>query len=58
MVSADVIKVLDLVDSDDPVLAGEGFLDCVEDWADVGHLDASDAVLCLSGWEEGVVVVV
>ena len=58
MVSADVVKVLDLVDSDDPVLAREGFLDCIEDWADVGHLHTSDTVLCLSGWEKGVVVVV
>jgi hypothetical protein len=57
-ISARVVKVLDLEDADDPVLAGEGFLDGVEGWADVGHLDTADAVLALSRGEEGAVVVV
>jgi hypothetical protein len=52
VISANVVKILDLVDSDDPVLAGEGFLDAVQSWADIWKFDASDPILGLPGWEE------
>jgi len=52
VVSAHIVEVLDLVDSDDPILAGEGFLNCVESWALSWHFDASDSILRLSGREE------
>ena len=55
---AEVIGLLDLVDADDPVLAGEGLLDGAELGADGGQLGAADAVLRLASGEEGVVVVV
>jgi hypothetical protein len=55
---AKVIRLFDLVDADDPVLAGEGLLDGAELGADGGQLGAADAVLRLAGGEEGVVVVV
>jgi hypothetical protein len=58
MVSAYVIEILDFVDSDDPILAGEGLLNCVERRANLWHFDASDSILRLSSWEERVVVVV
>jgi hypothetical protein len=54
---AKVIRLFDLVDADDPVLAGEGLLDGAELGAD-GQLGAADAVLRLAGGEEGVVVVI
>ena len=55
---AEVVGLLDLVDADDPVLAGEGLLDGAELGADGGQLGAADAVLGLASGEEGVVVVV
>jgi hypothetical protein len=58
VVSGHVVEILDLVDTDDPVLAGEGFLNGVESWALVRQLNAADTVLALSGREEGAVVVV
>ncbi len=58
MVSTHIIKVLDFVDSDDPVLAGECLLNCVERWADFGQFYASDSILRLTSWEERVVIVV
>jgi hypothetical protein len=58
VISAYIIQVLDLVDSDDPVLTREGFLDGIEDGADIWKLNASDTILRLSCGEERVVVVV
>lgn len=58
VVTANVVKVLDLVDSDDPVLASESLLDGVEDRSSIRQSHAADAILRLSGGEEGVVVVV
>lgn len=58
VVPTDVVEVLDLVDPDDPVLAGERLVKDVERWADLGELRATDSVLGLSRGEEGVVVVV
>jgi hypothetical protein len=55
---AQVVGLLDLVDTDNPVLAGEGLLNGAELGADSGQLGAADAVLRLAGWEKGVVVVV
>jgi len=55
---AEVVGLLDLVDADDPVLAGEGLLDGAELGAHGGQLGAADAVLGLAGGEERVVVVV
>ena len=56
--SAQVVGLLDLVDADDPVLAGEGLLDGAELGANGGQLGAADAVLGLTGREERVVVVI
>ena len=58
VVSSDIVKVLDLVDSNDPVLASESFVQGVESRAPIGHLDTTYSVLALSRWEECVVVVV
>lgn len=58
MISTNVVEILDLVESYDPVLTGEDFLDCVERWTDIWHLDATNTILRLSWREEGVVVVI
>lgn len=58
MISTDVVKVLDFIDSDDPVLTCECLFYRVKDRADFGHFGASDSVYCLSWWKERVVVVV
>ena len=55
---AEVVGLLDLVDTDDPVLTGEGLLNSAELGALGGQLGATDAVLSLAGGEERVVVVV
>ena len=58
VVSANIIKVFDLVDSDDPILAGECLVQGVERGTNFWKLNSTDSVLGLSGWEERVVVVV
>ncbi len=58
MVSADIVKIFDLVYPDDPVLAGEGLLERIEDWALVGNPDTTDTVRCSIGREKGGIVVV
>ena len=59
MVTAQVIEVLDLVDTDNPVFTREGLLDAVEDRAAViGKADTTDAILSLSRGEEIVVVMI
>jgi hypothetical protein len=58
MISVEVIKILDLVNSDDPVFAGESFFQGRELGAFGGELRAADAVGGLAGGEERVVVVV
>jgi hypothetical protein len=55
---AQVIRLLHLVDADDPVLAGESLLDGAELGALGGQLGAADAVLSLARGKEGVIVVV
>ena len=58
MVTAEVVKILHLVDADDPVLAGEGLFERVEDGALLRKTRASDTVVGLAGREERVVVVI
>lgn len=58
MIPAYVVKIFDFVDSDDPVLAGEGFFNTVESWTNIWQLDAPDSILRLPSREERVVVVV
>jgi hypothetical protein len=58
VVSADIIKILDLVNSDNPVLARESLFHSIEDGPYFWQLDTTDSILSLSGWEERVVVVV
>lgn len=56
--SAQVIKILDLVNSNDPVLTGECLLESGELGSLGGDLASSHTVGGLTGGEEGVVVVV
>lgn len=58
MIASKVIKILDLVDPNNPVLTRERFLDCREFRALVWKTGATDSVLSLAGWEEGIEVVV
>ncbi len=58
VVSADVVKVLNLVKSDDPVLAGEGFLQCSQLRTFSWQLRAANSVLRLACREQGIIVVV
>lgn len=58
MISTDIVQVLDLVDADDPILAREGFFECIELGAFGGETRATDAILGLAGREETVVVVI
>jgi hypothetical protein len=58
VVAAKVVKILDLVDPDDPVLTGEGLLNGTELRAFCGQSRVTDTVLCLSSGEERIVVVV
>lgn len=58
MVSANIVEVFDLVNPDDPVLAGVGLLERIEDRTGIRESDTSDTVGCLSRREKGCVVVV
>ena len=58
MVPPDIIKILDLVYSDNPVFACKGFLKGVELWAMSGEAGAADAILGLPGGEEAVEIVI
>ena len=58
MVATNVVKILHLVDSDNPILTRKGLLDCVQDWPNLGQADVADAVGCLALREEVVVVVI
>lgn len=58
MVASKVVKILDLVDPDDPVLASKGLLDGAELGALSRKTRATDAVLGLSSGEQRVVVVI
>lgn len=58
MVSAEVIKVLDFVDTDNPVLASEGLLDRIQDRTLGGETGATNSVGRLSWGEQAAEVVV
>ena len=58
MVPADIVKVLDLIDADDPVLARECLVQCAELGPLLREPGAADTVLGLARGEERVVVVV
>lgn len=58
MVATNVVEVLHLVNPDDPVLAGEGFLESAEFGSLRGQTDTTNAILGLTGREEAVEVVV
>jgi hypothetical protein len=58
VVTTKVVRLLDLVDSDDPVLAGEGLLDSAELRAFGRQSRSTNTVLRLSSREERVVIVV
>lgn len=58
MITAEVIQVLDLVETNDPVLAGESLFQCVELGAFLGKFCATDTVHGLTRREERLVVVI
>ena len=58
MVSTHIVEVLHLVDSDDPILARESFLNSCELRAFRGQPRASHPVYSLTGGEQRIVVVV
>ena len=58
MVSSKVVEVLDLIYPNDPILAGKRFFQRVELGTFRWQLRATNSILSLSRWEEGVVVVV
>jgi len=58
MISADIVEILDLVDADDPVLAGKRLLNNIKGGALVWQPNASNSIRGLPGREEVVVVVV
>jgi hypothetical protein len=58
MISADIVKVFDLVNSNDPVLAGKTFLNRIEDRSNFWQSSTTDTILSLSRREKGVIVVV
>lgn len=58
MIPTHVVKILDLIDPDDPVLASKGLLYSVQNGSDFWHLNTTDSVHGLSGREESVVIVV
>jgi hypothetical protein len=58
MVSTDIVKILDFIDADNPVLARESLLHSVEYRAYFWQFNATHSVLGLSRWEERVIVVV
>lgn len=58
VVTTKVIKILDLVNSDDPVLTGKGLLNGAELRTLGRQTRVTDAVLCLTRREQRIVVVV
>lgn len=58
MTSPKVVQRFDLVKSNDPVFRGECLLDIVQFWSFSGHPRTTNAILGLSGREEGVVAIV
>jgi hypothetical protein len=58
MVTTYIVEVLDFVDPDNPVFACVGFFECAELWSFGWKARPSHPVLCLSGREEEVEIVV
>ena len=58
MVTTNVVKVLDLVDANDPVLTGERLLDDVQDRSLLRKANPTNSILSLTGREQALVVVV
>lgn len=48
MITANVVKILDLVNTDEPILTGEGFLQYIECGACIGHFNTPDSINDLS----------
>lgn len=58
VISPNVIEILDLVNSDDPVFTGECFLQSVQNRAFFWKSDATNTVRSLTGREKVLVVVI
>lgn len=58
MVSAHVVQILDFVDADNPVLAGECLFEDVELWTLCGQRRTADSVLRLTRGKELIKVVI
>src|SRR5690554_6216396 len=58
VIPSKLIKVLDLVNSHNPILTRKCFFEGVQCWANSRQFDVADTVLGRSGAKEGVVVVV
>lgn len=58
MITAEVIQVLDLIETNDPVLTGESLFQCVELGAFLGKFCATNTVHGLTRREERLVVVI
>lgn len=58
MITAEVIQVFDLVETNNPVLAGESLFQCVELGAFLGKFCATDTVHGLTSRKERLVVVI
>ena len=56
--SPNIVKILDFVDTYDPIFAGKRLLKSVEDRSLVWQPGTTNTVLCLSWWKQRVVVVV
>ena len=52
VVTTKVVQILNLVEADDPVLAGESLFQCVELGAFLGKFCTTDTVHGLTSWEE------
>jgi len=58
VITAKVVKILDLVKTNDPVLTCESFLQGVKLGAFLGELGATNTIHGLTCWEETLIVVV
>lgn len=58
MVTVKVVKILDLIDANNPVLTGESLVHSVDSVALGGDLDTSDSIMAMSVGEKGSEVVV
>lgn len=58
VVTTKVVQILNLVETDDPVLASERLFQRVELWSFFGKFGATDTVHGLTSWEERLEIVV